>query len=137
MANDQNQNDRGGYLLLIIPLLITSVLLFIGWLVAKAGASYRVTKIVLYPAIFFTGNFFAVIPFICCGWLLALVTGNTAMANYVVGNASELSLLTSIFGDPISIPVWHIIVYQLCVWYVFMRSISDVITTTIYNLAQD
>lgn len=134
---DHNRNNFGsGLLITIVLMLSVSAWLFIGWLFAKAGASYRTVKIVLYPAVFFLGNLFGVMPFVCIGWVIALFTGNKDMANYVVGNASELTLLSSAFGDPITVPVWHIVVYQFFIWLLLMRNISDPLTTAIYNLGQ-
>lgn len=129
-------NNKGGYLLFVPVLLVVGLWLFIGYCVAKAGASYRATRIVLYPAYIFMGNFFGTMMFVCLGWLIALIIGNKDMANYVVGNASELSLLSSLFGDPLTVPFWHIVVYQFFMWLFMMRPIADMFTPAIYEAAR-
>jgi len=141
-VSQQTQSNVSGHvgvaMIIAIPILIVfSVWLFICWVVAKATRSFIATKVALYPVAFVLGNFFGVMPFICLGWLFALFTANTPLANYVVGKASELSLLSSAFGDPITVPVQHIIIYQFFIWLIFMRPIADVLTTVIYNSAQE
>lgn len=138
MASDQRPSNVGAYLaLVIIPLLVTSALLLVGWVFARCGASYKTTRLVLYPAALFIANFFAAMPFVCFGWLIALLIGSSDMANYVMGSVSELSLLSSLFGDPITVPKWHIALYQLVVWLLLTRQVAEVVTTAIYNSANE
>ena len=78
--SESNQN-KGGYGMLVVPLFLSIILLLFGWIIAKITRSYALTKIALLPAIFFIANLFFAMPFVCIGWVIALVLGNTDMAN--------------------------------------------------------
>lgn len=131
--NQPSHNEGGGLLLFLFILVSTGVILFFGWCAARANISYRVVRAIVFPATFFLSELMGTMLFVCVGWFIALLTGNTDMANYVLGKASELCLLSTLFGDPISIPVWHIILFQFLVWLLIMRPMGRMLTTSVYD----
>lgn len=120
-------------LIFLFVLVTTGILMFFGWCAARGGISYRSVRVMMFPATFFLSQVMGTMTFICVGWILALCLGNTDMANYVVGKASELSLASSAFGDPLTIPVWHIVVFQFFIWLFWMRPVGRMITTSVYD----
>lgn len=136
MENQRPSNLAAGAMILVPVLIVTGVWLAVGWALARAGASYRAVRAAMYPAFLAVGSVLGIMPFIAVGWIIAAVTGNTPMANYVVGNASELALLSSAFGDPLTVPVWHVAVYQFFVWLLITRPMAEDVTTLIYNSAR-
>jgi hypothetical protein len=132
-TEDQNDTPQGSYWILI-PLLIPAALfLLVGWLVSRTEATRATVKLSLLPAAYVISSMLAVLPFVCIGWVIALLCGSSAMANYVVGNAPELMLLSTLFGDPISVPVWHIVVYQLILWIFVVFPMNESLTNWFYR----
>lgn len=125
----------GWILYTVVVLAALYALCCVGYAFARTGAPQGVVKLVMLPGYTLFGNIFGVMPFIILGWVFAALTGNTDMANYVVGKTSELAMLSSLFGDPITVPVWHIVLYQLGIWLFFTRPIADACTSAVYAAA--
>lgn len=134
--NQQSSDNQAGALFFMVPvILVAGVFSIFGWFAARAGASYRWTHALLFPVTWLLAQVSAAVLFICFGWVIALFCGSSDMANYVVGKTSELALLSSMFGDPLTIPMWHIVVYQIFVWVFFLRPIGQGLTTGVFDSA--
>ena len=139
MSYHQPKNDerKGGIavLLTITAFLPALPFMVVAFVAAVLGAGYRTVKVIIFPVIFLLTQVFAGLIFMCFGWFIALILQDTAMANYVMGNTSELVLLSFIFGDPFTIPIWHVVAFQIVVWLFIGRAMARHITLSIYDYA--
>lgn len=133
--SQQQQSDipQGSYLILIPLLIPAAAFLLFGWLVSRTEATRSVVKLSLLPAAYVISSMLAVMPFVCIGWLIALICGSSTMANYVVGNAPELMLLSTLFGDPITVPLGHIVLYQLVLIVFIVFPMNESLTNMFYR----
>lgn len=135
MSRSDNDKEGGiGFLLWLPVLAVVLAVCCLGWFAARAKASYRVVRFLVFPVTFVLTQAVGAATFMCLGWFLALLMGNTPMANYVIGSISDLALYGSFFDKP-TIPSWHIFLYQFILWLVLGRMISRALTISIYDSA--
>jgi len=133
--SDHNENHGVAYLVLGIPAALTiGFFSLLGWAAAVAEWPYRIVRAVMWPLTFVLTQFFGGMAFVTLGWFTCLIFGARNAANYVVGHTADLTLLTSLFGE-LSIPFFHVLVFQFCLWLVLGRRIGRHLTFSIYDAA--
>ena len=134
-SNPQNNEGRGlGALFILAPVFLTFILAFPGWFAATQGLKYRTVRALTFPIAFLITQIFAGLVFLCFGWFGALLTGSTDAANYIVGHTADLTLLTLVFNE-VSVPVWHIVSFQIVVWLFIGRKLLRHIAFSLYDSA--
>ena len=139
MSYHQPKSDerKGGILaLLTITALLPAIpFMVVAYVAAVLGARYRTVKVIIFPVIFFLTQLSAGLLVMCVGWFVSMLFGASTPANYFMGHTSELIFLSFIFNDPFTIPIWHVVVFQIVAWLFIGRSIARHITLSIYDYA--
>lgn len=137
MSTTRNNEGNGlGGMLFWVPILLV-IMFFTGaaWFAAVKGKSYSVVRAWVFPFTFVLTQFLGGMMFLCLGWFIGLLFGSKTIANYVVGNTSDLTMVGMVFGDSPTIPFFHIILFQVILWFIMGKHITRHVAFSIYDLA--
>lgn len=133
--NDDDLGAAGTFGLLMVFALLLVITTLPGWMAARAGKSYKTVRMWIAPTAIVMSQFFGGMMFLCLGWVIALIFGSRDLANYVMNATSELTLLSAMFDDPRTIPIWHIVLFQVILWFTIGKRMTRHFTFSIYDFA--
>lgn len=149
MSNEREDSGSGvGIFVIMLPVLLVALASSIAaWFVARAGGSYRLVKLVALPGWFLVSNFIGALFTVAGGFTWAMIAGDREAFSYIFGNMLDLSAI-AVWGpilslvwdiDPSgfspSIPVIHIIIYQLVLYIIFGHRVARQLACAIMDSA--
>lgn len=134
MSTETNNEGAGRQVLMILVAVILAALCYAGWLAARAKCKYATVRAIIFPTSFILTQAFGLGIYLCLGWVLAACMNNTPLANFIVGSASDMALLGSLFNERTT-PLGYVALYQFILWLAIGRRISRSLTLSMYDSA--
>ena len=126
--------NSGGGIFWVPIILVVLATTFIARAAAINGARYRTVWFLVLPISFIIGHLFFGMCSVALGFTVGLF-GFETLGQYLFSKPVELSMLSVIFGDPITVPIFHIVVYQFIAWKLVVSGLTRHFAISIYDWA--